>query len=105
MTKVKDRKKMATTILDNIKGTELPRQWAERISDNLNQDFTVIIKPKTEINNEKGLQNTLPRISPEERRRIFELLEKEGDNEEYSEEWIARIKKSRINSPLKAIFE
>lgn len=92
---MKDKPTMATTILENIKGTEFPSQWAERISDNLDQTFTVIIKPR------RRFSKTLL----QERNRIMDLLEGDETEGESSEEWIERIKSARTTSPLKTSFE
>jgi hypothetical protein len=45
---------MGTTILDDIKGNEIPRRWAEQITDSLDQTFTVIIKPKKEMDEDRS---------------------------------------------------
>ena len=47
----------------------------------------------------------LPRVSPKEKKRIFNLLQQESGTEEFSEEWSKTIKESRTTSPLKAKFE
>jgi len=38
----------------------------------------------------------LPRVSPENKKRIFNLLQQEGGTEEFSEEWIEMIHESRV---------
>lgn len=95
MPKLKDKNTMATTIIENIKGRELPRQWAEKIMDNLDQTFTVIIRPQR-----RSKENLLW-----ERNRIMDLLERNETNGESSEEWIERIKSARTTSDLKIPFE
>lgn len=55
-----EKQKMPSTILDNIKGSELPKNWADKIDIIPNKTYTVIIQPQEE---HSSLQQIMSEIS------------------------------------------
>ena len=51
---------MPSTILDNIKGSELPKNWGDKIDIIPNKKYTVIIQPQEE---HSSLQKIMSEIS------------------------------------------
>jgi len=51
---------MPSTILDNVKGSDLPRVWADRIDISPDKTYTVIIQPQEE---RQSLQRIMSQIN------------------------------------------
>jgi hypothetical protein len=51
---------MPSTILDNVKGSDLPKTWAEKINILPNKIYTVIIQPQEE---RQSLQKIMSQVS------------------------------------------
>jgi len=51
---------MPSTILDNVKGSDLPRVWADRMNVITDKTYTVIIQPQEE---RQSLQRIMSKIS------------------------------------------
>jgi len=51
---------MPSTILDNVKGSDLPRVWADRMNVVPDKTYTVIIQPQEE---RQSLQRIMSKIS------------------------------------------
>ena len=51
---------MPSTILDNVKGSEIPKIWSDKINILPNKTYTVIIRPQEES---QSLQKTMSQIS------------------------------------------
>lgn len=51
---------MPSTILDNVKGSDLPKVWADRIDIIPDKTYTVIIQPQEE---RQSLQRVMSKIS------------------------------------------
>ncbi|MBF0461618.1 MAG: hypothetical protein HQL87_09495 [Magnetococcales bacterium] len=47
---------MGTTIIENVKGIDIPSQWTRQIKDDLDSTFTLIIKRSADTEN-KSDQN------------------------------------------------
>ncbi|MBN1849861.1 MAG: hypothetical protein JW932_14905 [Deltaproteobacteria bacterium] len=52
---------MPTNVLDNIKGSELPKDWAEKIQAIPNESYTVTIRPQRESKSLKQVMSELSR--------------------------------------------
>ena len=52
---------MPTNVLDNIKGNELPKAWAEKIKAIPDERYTVTIRPQKESKNLKQVMSELSR--------------------------------------------
>ncbi len=76
---------MAMTILENIKGNEIPPRWAKMIPDSLDQPFTVIIK------SQRGFKKGLI----QKRNRILDLLEENKTGGESSMDQTDQIRPNR----------
>ncbi len=72
---------MATTVLKNIPGRDIPPQWVEKIKENPDQTFTVFIHPEGRIPKDRRDS------SVSRRNRILKMLEGNSGNES-SEKWI-----------------
>ena len=66
---------MPSTILDNVKGIDLPKIWADKINILPNKIYTVIIQPQEES---KSLEKTMSQISSNAKARGMtpDILEK-----------------------------
>ena len=66
---------MPSTILDNVKGSDLPKIWADKINIRPNKTYTVIIQPQEES---QSLKKTMSQISRNAKARGMtpEILEK-----------------------------
>ena len=66
---------MPSTILDNVKGSEIPKIWSEKITILPNKTYTVIIQPQEES---QSLQKIMSQISrnAEARGMTPDILEK-----------------------------
>jgi len=51
---------MPTNVLDNIKGSELPNDWAEKIQAIPEESYTVTIRPQSES---KSLKKVISELS------------------------------------------
>ena len=51
---------MPSTIIDNVKGSEIPKTWSDKITILPNKTYTVIIQPQEES---QSLQKTMSQIS------------------------------------------
>ena len=52
---------MPTNVLDNIKGSELPKAWAEKIKAIPDESYTITIRPQREIMSLKQVMSELSR--------------------------------------------
>ena len=52
---------MPTNVLDNIKGSDLPRAWAEKIKAIPEERYTVTIRPQRESKSLKQVMSDLSR--------------------------------------------
>ena len=52
---------MPTTVLENIKGRELPKDWAERINAIPDESYTVTIRPQRESKSFNQVMSELSR--------------------------------------------
>jgi hypothetical protein len=57
---------MPTNIIDNIKGSELPKAWAEMIKAQPNEKYTVTIRPQQES---RSLNQVMTELSRKARSR------------------------------------
>ncbi len=89
---------MPSIIVKHVHGHEIPAQWIKGIEQNLDQTFTLILRPE---GNPKiiGEKACLKR-----RNRIFRMLEGTSGRES-SEEWIEHIRSARTASHPKAVLE
>jgi hypothetical protein len=56
-----EKYKMPTNVLDNIKGRELPKAWAEKIKAIPDESYTVTIRPQRESKSLKQVMSELSR--------------------------------------------
>lgn len=90
---------MCGTIIQHIRGKDIPPQWWEGIIPDPNQLFTIIISSEKK----RDIAGT-PAFSRMNRNRIFDLLK--GDSgSELSKGRIRLIKSVRTDSPLKVHFD
>ena len=57
---IMETQKMPSTILDNVKGSDLPKIWADKIDIISDKTYTVIIQPQEE---RQSLQKIMSQIS------------------------------------------
>ena len=56
-----EKQKMPTNVLNNIKGRELPKDWAEKIKAVPDESYTVTIRPQKESKTLKQVMSELSR--------------------------------------------
>jgi len=56
-----EKQEMPTNVLDNIKGSELPKAWAEKIKAIPDESYTVTIRPQRESKSLKQVMSELSR--------------------------------------------
>ena len=56
-----EKQKMPTDVLDNIKGSGLPKAWAEKIKAMPDESYSVTIRPQKEIKCLKQVMSELSR--------------------------------------------
>lgn len=65
MENVREKKDMKATVIENVKGSELPASWLQKAKELPGQKFTIILKPEKEAISNKDFLNSMREISAE----------------------------------------
>ncbi len=65
MEKNKDKKDMKATVIENVKGSELPASWLQKTKEASGQKVTIILKPEKEAISNEDFLKSMREISAE----------------------------------------